>query len=170
MSTSLDANDIAALGLLQAEGRATWARIGGRLGLTGPAAAERVRRLEKRGVIRAFTAVVDPVAVGFGLTSFITVSLQHPKFRSGFYRRIAALDQVQECHHITGEDDYLLKVRSRNVADLDRLINADIKSVPGVSRTRTTVVLRTSKEQTALPLDQAANGRATPSGPKRARS
>jgi Lrp/AsnC family leucine-responsive transcriptional regulator len=144
------------LSLLQDEGRASWTRLGELLGVTGPAAAERVRRLEQRGVIRGFTALIDPEAVGLALTAFIAVSLEKPGDRAGFLQRVQALPEIQECHHCTGDDDYLLKVRCRGVNDLDRLINAELKAVKGVLRTRTTIVLRTSKESPALALPAQA--------------
>jgi Lrp/AsnC family leucine-responsive transcriptional regulator len=152
----MDSNDIKVLRLLQDDGRASWARVAELLGVTGPAAAERVRRLEQRGVIRGFTALIDPEAVGLALTAFIAVSLEKPAHRRAFLRRVQALPEIQECHHCTGEDDYLLKVRCRGVGDLDRVINTELKSVPGILRTRTTIVMRTSKDSPALALRPAA--------------
>lgn len=152
----MDTNDIKALRLLQDDGRASWTRLGELLGVTGPAAAERVRRLEQRGVIRGFTALIDPESVGLALTAFIALSLEKPAHREAFLKRVQALPQIQECHHCTGEDDYLLKVRCRGVSDLDRLINTELKSLAGVLRTRTTIVMRTSKDTPALALQVAA--------------
>lgn len=152
----MDTNDIKALRLLQDEGRASWTRLGELMGMTGPAAAERVRRLEERGIIRGFTALIDPESVGLALTAFIALSLEKPTNREAFLRRVQALPEIQECHHCTGEDDYVLKVRCRGVSDLDRLINAELKSLPGVLRTRTTIVMRTSKDTPALALQPAA--------------
>lgn len=152
----MDTNDIKVLRFLQDEGRANWTRIGELLGITGPAAAERVHRLEQRGIIRGFTALIDPESVGLALTAFIAVSLEKPAQRVAFLKRVQALPEIQECHHCTGEDDYLLKVRCRDVSDLDRLINAELKSLAGVLRTRTTVVMRTSKESPALALRSVA--------------
>ena len=152
----MDTNDIKALRLLQHEGRASWSRLGELLGMTGPAAAERVRRLEERGIIRGFTALIDPESVGLALTAFVALSLEKPTHREAFLKRVQALPEIQECHHCTGEDDYLLKVRCRGVSDLDRLINTELKSLPGVLRTRTTIVMRTSKDSPALALNAAA--------------
>ena len=152
----MDTNDIKALRLLQNEGRASWSRLGELLGMTGPAAAERVRRLEERGIIRGFTALIDPESVGLALTAFIALSLEKPAHREAFLKRVQALPEIQECHHCTGEDDYLLKVRCRGVSDLDRLINTELKSLSGVLRTRTTIVMRTSKDSPAVALNAAA--------------
>jgi Lrp/AsnC family transcriptional regulator, leucine-responsive regulatory protein len=151
----MDTNDLKTLKLLQDEGRASWARLGELLGVTGPAAAERVRRLEQKGVIRGFTALIDPESVGLALTAFIAVSLEKPTHRTEFLAKVQALPEIQECHHCTGDDDYLLKVRCRGVSDLDRIINAELKSVRGVLRTRTTIVMRTSKDSPVLALPDA---------------
>jgi Lrp/AsnC family leucine-responsive transcriptional regulator len=152
----MDTNDMKVLRLLQHEGRASWSRLGELLGVTGPAAAERVRRLEQRGIIRGFTALIDPESVGLALTAFIALSLDKPAHREAFLERVQELPEIQECHHCTGEDDYLLKVRCRGVSDLDRLINTELKSLVGVVRTRTTIVMRTSKDSPALALQAAA--------------
>jgi Lrp/AsnC family transcriptional regulator, leucine-responsive regulatory protein len=139
------------LSLLLRNGREPWARIGERVGLTGPAVAERVRRLEQQGVIRGYAALVAPEPVGFPLMAFVSVRLETPHHRRAFLARVTSLAEVQECHHVTGDDDYLLKVRCRGAADLDRLLTSQLKGGPGVVRTRTLVVLRSEKESVGLP-------------------
>jgi Lrp/AsnC family transcriptional regulator, leucine-responsive regulatory protein len=143
-----------AVARLQTSGRESWIRLGETLGVTGPAAAERVRRLEERGVIRGYAALLDPEAVGARLTAFVAVTLEHPKHRRAFLKRVETLAEVQECHHIAGDDDYLLKVRCSDTGHLDRILSEELKGVPGVQRTRTTIVLGTVKETTILPLPQ----------------
>jgi Lrp/AsnC family leucine-responsive transcriptional regulator len=152
----MDAIDLKVLGRLQSSGRETWAALGSLLGMTGPAAAERVRRLEERGVIRGYSALVEPTAVGLTLTAFVAVTLERPQHRAAFLARVGELSEVQECHHVAGDDDYLLKVRCRGPIDLDHLVSDRLKGVPGVARTRTTIVLRTAKESLALPLSTPA--------------
>lgn len=148
----MDTMDMKTVGHLQAAGRESWTRLGEMLGVTGPAAAERVRRLEERGVIRGYAALIDPRAVGASLTAFVAVTLRRPKHRRAFLKRVAALAEVQECHHVAGDDDYLLKVRCSDTGHLDRVLSEELKEVPGVLRTRTTIVLSTVKETTVLPL------------------
>ena len=137
---------------LQQNGRESWAALGQLLGLTGPAVAERVRKLEERGVIRSFTAVLDPLSVGYTLLAFVAVTVERPEHRAGFLAKIQTLPEVQECHHVAGDDDYLLKVRCRDTADLERVISEEVKGVPGVVRTRTTISLKTVKESLVLPV------------------
>lgn len=142
------------------EGRTTWADLAQLLGLSAPAAAERVRRLEERGVIRGYSALVDPEAVGLGVTAFVAVALGSPEHRGRFLEGVGGMPEVQECHHVAGEDDYLLKVRCGTVRDLEGLVSDGIKGLAGVARTRTTVVLSTSKETVVLPVG-SSSGRAT---------
>ena len=152
----MNAIDYKAIAALQSSGRESWAKLGETLGMTAPAAAERVRRLEDSGVIRGYAALVDPESVGAILTAFVAVTLDRPEHRKAFLKRVGKLAEVQECHHVSGEDDYLLKVRCRGPRDLDRVISEELKSVPGVGRTRTTIALSTAKETPILPLATAA--------------
>jgi Lrp/AsnC family leucine-responsive transcriptional regulator len=147
----MDTIDKSVLDTLQANGREAWARIGEQVGLTGPAVAERVRRLEERGVIKGYAVLIAPDAVGFPLTAFVSVTLAGPEHRRAFLTRVAELPEIQECHHVTGDDDYLLKLRCRGASDLDRLLTEELKGGPGVARTRTQVALRSEKESVGLP-------------------
>lgn len=147
----MDEIDLKIIEQLMAQGRITWSELAGILELSAPATADRVRRLEG-GVIKGYTAIVDSEAIGYSLTAFIAVTLERPEHRSAFLQRVNDLPQVQECHHVTGDDDYLLKVRCRNTKDLERLISESLKELPGIVRTRTTVVLSTFKETAVMPL------------------
>lgn len=148
----MDDIDTKAVQALSAHGRITWAELAGVLGLSPPSAADRVHRLEERGVIRGYTALVDPEAVGLGLAAFVAVTLERPEHRGPFLERMRRLGNIVECHHVAGEYDYLLKVRCRDTRDLERVISDEIKAGPGVTRTLTTVVLSTVKESPRLPL------------------
>lgn len=148
----MDETDRIVVRALWEQGRMSWAELGSRVGLSAPGAAERVRRLESKGVIRGFSARVDPRAVGLPLTGFVEVTLERPLHRKAFLDLVAGLEEVQECHHVAGEYDYLLKVRCRDTLDLDRVISDRLKSLRGVARTRTTIVLASLKESPALPL------------------
>ena len=148
----LDTLDTQLINRLMERGRATWAELAGLAGLSAPSTADRVRRLEERGVIRGYAALVDPESVGLGLLAFVAVTLQRPEHRAAFLARIREMPEVQECHHVAGEDDYLLKVRCAGTRELERLLSEEIKGVEGVARTRTTVVLSTSKETAVLPV------------------
>lgn len=150
----MDDIDLKIIELLKQDGRIPWAEISHLLGLSSPAIAERVHRLEELGVIKGFSVVIDPEKVGCHLTAFIAVTLSTPNNREAFIERVKSLEEVQECHHITGEDDYLLKVRCRGNEGLEGIISSGLKSVPGVLRTNTVVVLRTHKENATPPVLQ----------------
>ena len=150
----MDALDKKAVKLLMRNGRATWAELGQLLGLSAPSAADRVRKLEERGIIRGYAALVDPASAGYPLTAFVSVSLASHRNRAAFLRAIEKLEQVAECHHTTGDDDYLLKVRCRGTLDLDQLLAKELKEKLGVARTRTTIVLSTAKESVRVPIEK----------------
>jgi Lrp/AsnC family transcriptional regulator, leucine-responsive regulatory protein len=148
----MDALDYKALSRLQQFGRDSWKRLGEILGITAQAAADRIHRLEEQGVVHGYAALIDPDAVGLHVTAFVTVRLERPRYRSGFIESVGSMSEVQECHRVAGEDDFLLKVRCRSTSDLERVVDDEIRSVPGVGHTRTTMVLRSPKETVALPL------------------
>ncbi|MBD2460018.1 Lrp/AsnC family transcriptional regulator [Oscillatoria sp. FACHB-1407] len=137
---------------LMTQGRMTWSELASILELSAPATADRVRRLEERNVIQGYAALVNPEAIALHLTAFIAVTLERPEHRDAFLERVQTLAEIQECHHVTGEDDYLLKVRCRHTKDLERLISEQLKSLPGILKTRTTIALSTVKETPVLPL------------------
>jgi Lrp/AsnC family leucine-responsive transcriptional regulator len=142
----MDDLDSKIITLLSQNARISWAELAQHLGLSAPAAAERVRKLEERGAIRAYAALLNPPALGFGLQAFIAVTLGKPKHRKAFLRAVERMPEILECHHVAGEEDFLLKVCVRDTAHLDTLIAEGLREVSGVLRTKTTVVLSTAKE------------------------
>ncbi|MBE7381581.1 MAG: Lrp/AsnC family transcriptional regulator [Leptolyngbya sp. SIO1E4] len=149
---SLDTLDYKILSHLMQQARMTWADLAAHLGLSAPAAADRVRKLEEQGVIQDYVTQVDAHSLGYDLAAFISVTLEHPRDREVFLAQVHAMPEIQECHHVTGDDDYLLKVRCQGTQGLEHLITDGLKQVPGVLKTRTTIVLSTVKETIALPL------------------
>ncbi|MEX2283036.1 MAG: Lrp/AsnC family transcriptional regulator [Gemmatimonadota bacterium] len=148
----LYAMDSEILRRLQQNARESWAAIGQALGVTGPAIAERVKKLEERGLIRAYRAVINPDAAGYSLLAFVAVTVERPDQRGVFLEKVQSLPEVQECHHIAGDYDYLLKIRCRGTADLERVISDELKSFDGIVRTRTTIAMKTVKETWTLPI------------------
>jgi Lrp/AsnC family leucine-responsive transcriptional regulator len=138
--------------MLSENGRASWADMASTLRLSAPAVAERVKKLEQRGVIRGYAAVVDPERVGAEITAFVAVRLERPRHRAAFLERVKKSQFVLECHHVAGDDDYLLKVRVGRLRDLEEVVSGQLKSIDGVSGTRTTIVMSTLKETLAPPL------------------
>ncbi|HVF89972.1 MAG TPA: Lrp/AsnC family transcriptional regulator [Blastocatellia bacterium] len=144
----LDSIDYDLLELLQGNGRMTQSEMGAAVGLSQPSIAERMKKLEQEGVIRGYYARVDGRKLGKDITAFIGVGIEHPKYNAGFARKIHALSDVLECHHVTGSDSYLLKVITENTESLDRLISEQLRTIPGVTRTNTTIVMSAVKETT----------------------
>jgi len=155
---------------LMREGRVCWSELAELVGLSAPAVADRVRRLEERGVIKGYAALVDAAAVGYPLTAFVSVVLDRPKDRAAFLERVRATPEIAECHHVTGDDDYLLKVRCRSPQHLDEILSTSIKGSPEVVRTKTTIVLSTAKESVVLPVTSSdgAGGNPRSRGRRRA--
>ncbi len=144
---ALDAKDRNILSLIQRDGKMSQALIAQNVGLSTAAVNERLKKLDQSGVIRRFTALVDPRAVGMQVTAFIEVFIEHPRYEESILRRILELDEVQECHYITGEFSLLLKVRVRDVEALQKLIIGQLSGTEGVRQTRTVMVLSTVKEE-----------------------
>jgi Lrp/AsnC family transcriptional regulator, leucine-responsive regulatory protein len=150
----VDSLDTKAVHALQRNARITWAELGETLGLSPPSAADRVRKLEQQGVIRGYAALLDPGAFGYHLTAFVSVSLANQRHRAAFLKAIDKLDEVLECHHVSGDDDYLLKIRCRGTHDLDRLLTIELKQKIGVARTKTIIVLSSAKESVRIPIPE----------------
>ncbi|MGD1863289.1 MAG: Lrp/AsnC family transcriptional regulator [Phormidesmis sp.] len=149
---NIDTLDEKILIALTANARVKWSALADEFGVSAPAIADRVRRLEHAGIIAGYTAQLNADVLGFTLTAFVTVTLSHPQHRAAFVDYVQANSSIQSCHHIVGEGDYLLRVCCRNTAELERLLSEELKALPGIVQTRTTISLRTLKEVTALPL------------------
>src|SRR6267143_2744611 len=153
--TILDNIDRKILALLQDDAKVSQAELAKAVGLTAPSVNERVRKLERSGVIRGYVALLDERKLGQDIAAFVEIFIEHPKFEAGFIEAVGDLDEVLECHHITGEFSLLLKVRVRDMAAFRRLLIEKLNTVRGVRQTRTLIVLATSKEQRRIKLDEA---------------
>lgn len=154
----MDSADLRIVDLLQQNARTTQSELAREVGLSQPAVAERIRKLEERGVITGYAARVDPAQLGVDVTAFIGVGIEHPRFFEAFNRKVKALAEVLECHRVAGEDSYLLKVKTPNTGSLDRLLVEVLRIIPGVTRTFTTIVLASVKEETYVEAAPAVRG------------
>jgi Lrp/AsnC family transcriptional regulator, leucine-responsive regulatory protein len=143
--------DINILNIIQKDARISNAEIARQVGLAPSAVLERVRKLEERGVIRGYATEIDAAEIGFGLTAFVFV---RTSVCGTIDETLSQIPEVLEVHDVAGEDCYLLKVRARNTEELGKLLREKLKTIPEIISTRTTVVLQTIKETTALPLDR----------------
>ena len=150
----IDALDRQLLIALQGDARASTAALARRFKLSGPGLQKRLDKLEQRGVIRRYATIVQRQAVGLDLLCFVHVMLAHhrPDSIKRFPGRIEKLPEVLECHFLTGEYDYLLKVVVANHDHLERFLFEKLMKVDGVDRIRTSIVVKEVKASTALPL------------------
>lgn len=150
-SPEFDATDQAILDLLQENCKQPLAAIGEKVGLSAPAVLDRIHKLEEAGVIRAYTALLDARQLGLDVAAFIGVSTDRPGAVHGIEAAVSAMDEVLECHHVTGAHTLMLKVKTQNTETLEDLIDR-VRSLEGVSRTETMVVLSTHIERARITL------------------
>jgi Lrp/AsnC family leucine-responsive transcriptional regulator len=144
----LDERDRQILGILQADARATFGQIGERVGLAASSVHNRVRKLQSAGVIRAFRADVDPEAVGLFVTALVSVMPLDARQPDDLPERVREFPEVEACHSVAGDENYILKVRTRTTAELEDLLRR-LREKGGVN-TRTTIVLSTPFEHRPL--------------------
>jgi Lrp/AsnC family leucine-responsive transcriptional regulator len=156
----LDDLDRAILTILQTEGRLSNAELARRIHLSPPATFARLRRLEDGGYICQYTAILDRERIGYDMLCFIHISLQlhQPEQLESVRNAIRDLPEVLECHHVTGEYDYLLKVVIRNRKDLERFVVERLTPIKGVARIQTSLVLTEVKSTTVIPVGSLEPG------------
>jgi Lrp/AsnC family leucine-responsive transcriptional regulator len=149
----VDAVDRTLVEALRANGRVTYAELARLVGLSGPTVTDRINRLEQAGVITGYRAVIDPSAVGLGVTALIGVLLSDAADLDDVGRRLRDVPEIEDCWFVAGEESYLLKVRAADPAGLEKIIGK-LNRIRGVARTRTTVALSTKWEGRQFPLAQ----------------
>jgi DNA-binding Lrp family transcriptional regulator len=151
----LDALDRRILSHLQEDASVSSAELARRVDLSAPGLQKRLRRLREAGVITREVALLNREAIDLDLLCFVQVTLAHhqPDGVSGFRRAVQAMPEVLECHLLTGEFDYLLKVVAPNHRELERFLVHRLTPTPGVDKIRTSIVLNEIKASTALPLN-----------------
>ena len=147
----IDAIDAKILTLLQANGRMKRNAIAEEVGLSVPSVSERMRKLQERGVLIGYHAVVDAKRIHFDITAFIRLSVDGSEHYPTVIEQACLLDEVLEVHSVTGQGSHILKVRTRNTTTLERLLSR-IQSWPGISGTSTSIVLSTYKETREVPV------------------
>jgi Lrp/AsnC family leucine-responsive transcriptional regulator len=163
----LDDIDRQLLGHLLADARASYADLARAVGLSAPSVHDRVRRLERSGALRGYQAVVDPAAVGLGVTALVGILQREGVEQDDLAEGLARIEEVEDCWFVAGEEAFVVKVR---VADVDALEHTlgTLRRTPGVARTRTTVVLSTRFEgRRRLAREVQESGKAEASAQKR---
>ncbi|MHB9013838.1 MAG: Lrp/AsnC family transcriptional regulator [Ignavibacteriaceae bacterium] len=145
----LDDLDIKILNILQKNGRTKRNEIAEAIGLSIPSVSERLHKLEERGVIEGYYTKVNKKAFGYDIMAYILVTMESSKHYKSFIPRIEKTPQIIECHSVLGEGSHLLKAIVKKTESLENLLS-EIQSWPGVISTKTTFVLSTIKETTAI--------------------
>ncbi len=148
----IDRNIVVAL---QEDGSSGLAELAKVAGLSVSATAERVKRLEERGVIRAWRADLDPAAVGCPLLAHVLAAVAPGRDDAAFREAVRREEAVLECHAVSGAWTYLLKLRVSDLSALDTLLNGTLRTLPGVQRVETMVAMATVKESAILPVAPA---------------
>ena len=162
----IDAVDRKILTIIRDNARINNAEIAREVGMAPSATLERLRKLEKRGVIEGYETRIDPVALGLGLLAYVFVRTNERMEDTSAGAALARIPEVQEVHHVAGEDCYLIKVRADSTEALGRLLRGKLGAIPTVVSTRSTIVLETIKESGLLPVfpEELAPDSAGPGG------
>lgn len=153
MEANLDNIDIQILKLMQTNARISNAELARELNMAPSAVLERVRKLEQKKVITGYYAQIEPAAVRQKLLAFIFIkSSEGFSCNSKTAQALAKIPEVQEVHHIAGEDCFLIKVRTEDSASLMNFMRNQMQKIPNIASTKTTIVLETVKEQQQIVL------------------
>ncbi len=155
MAAELDKIDLQILKILQENGRITNLQLSNEIGLSPAPTLERVRKLENAEYIKSYHALVDEEKLGLGIKTFIQVSLDFHKNNTiqVFLDEIKNIKEVTECHHVTGQCDFLLKVYVSNIKAYEQLIMEKISRIPVVKTFQTMMIMSTSKKEPIVPLE-----------------
>ena len=145
----MDHIDAGILRCLTKDARMNASQISAHVNLSVSAVIERMKKLEHSGLIRGYTAVIDERMAGYDVQALISIRLEHPKYNQSFARQMREHSRVMECFYISGDFDYMARVTTGSTEELTKVLN-DIKQIPGVSLTRTYVVLDNIKQGTTV--------------------
>ncbi len=154
MKIKLDATDRKILELLQTNSNITNAQLALEIGLSPAPTLERVKKLENAKVIKSYHAVIDPAAVGLGVSTFVTVSLKgHNKDNiDKFINAIKKIEEVVECHHVTGQADFILRIIAPDIPAYQNLMLEKVSNIEVVDNMQSTVILSTFKDSKVIPI------------------
>ena len=153
----MDHIDTKILHCLTEDARMNASQIGQKVNLSVSAVIERMKKMEASGLILGYTAVIDEEKAGLGVQALLSIRLEHPKYNEEFNRQMCNHVHVIECFYITGDFDYIARIGVASTQELTQVLN-DIKQIPGVSLTRTYVVLDNVKQNPTLaPRKDAVN-------------
>jgi len=155
MAAELDKTDLQILKILQQNGRITNLQLSNEIGLSPAPTLERVRKLENSGYILSYHALVDEEKLGLGIKTFIQVSLDFHQNNTiqDFLEAIQEIKEITECHHVTGQCDFLLKVYVKDIKAYEQLIMQKISRITVVKTFQTMIIMSTNKKEPTVPLE-----------------
>lgn len=143
---ALDTIDVRILEVLQENARVSISELSKQVNLSLSAVSERLKKLENSNIIEQYTTVLNPAAMEKELSAIMMISMEDPSDTAEFRRLVQDLDEILECHYITGTYDYVLKITTKNMATLELLMNK-IKSIKSIKHTETNVIFSTIKNK-----------------------
>lgn len=151
----IDSIDKQILSILQQDAQITNVELARKIGISPPAMLERVKRLEKNGIIKRYVAIVDPSKISKGIFALVSVSLSAHQLSSidQFTRQIKKLDEVLECYHVAGEEDFILKIAVSSIEEYEKFILSKLTKIKGVNKVNTKFVLSTVKYNTKIKIE-----------------
>jgi Lrp/AsnC family leucine-responsive transcriptional regulator len=154
MKIKLDPTDRKILELLQTNSNITNAQLASEIGLSPAPTLERVKKLENAGIIKSYHAVVDQASIGLGVCTFVTVSLKgHNKENiDKFIKAISQIEEVVECHHVTGQADFIMKIVAPDIPAYQALMLEKVSNIEVVDNMQSTVILSTFKDSRVIPI------------------
>ncbi len=141
----MDNTDIRIINALSENARISASDLSEKVNLSVSAVIERIRKLENAGCIKQYTTVLDETKFGLDVTAFICILMDHPHYNEQFIEFARRKSGIVECNYVAGDYDFLIKIQTDSTRSLERLLD-EVKSVPGVGRTKTMLVLSTSKQ------------------------
>ena len=155
MAIDLDRTDYQILKILQENGRITNLQLSNEIGLSPAPTLERVRKLENSGYLKSYHALVDEEMLGIGIKTFIQIKLDFHQGNTiqNFIEELDKIKEVTECHHVTGQCDFILKVYVKDIKSYERLLLEKISKIAVVKTFETMMILSTTKKETSIPLE-----------------
>lgn len=155
MLHDLDKTDLKIIKILQDDGRITNLQLSADVGLSPAPTLERVKKLERSGIIKSYHAEIDAGALGLGIQAFMMISLAINKNNAiaGFEKHIAGIPEITDCYHLTGAADYLLKILVSDIAAYDVLIREKLSRIEEITSMQSLIILSQVKKSNSLPLN-----------------
>lgn len=147
----MDELDIRILRLLKENAKTPASDISNQINLSVSAVGERIKKLEKSGIVKQYTTILNPNALKKDLTALMFISLERPQVSEAFLEYVQLEEEIMDCYYLAGDYDYMIKIATENTSSLERLLNR-IKSISGIIKTNTIVVLATEKESYSVPI------------------